>query len=120
MPLTGKIQRLLQTIALLSLAGMIVPAGVSAAAGAQGTAAPGLSQAGQVRDHQADVLKVLSVIEHRAHDGKVLDRMREKVGALNDRQLRLAASLCERIALDDHSAGANIAFSIVTAMIVLS
>jgi hypothetical protein len=71
-------------------------------------------------EHRADQQRVLSVIEHRTKDEKVRERMREKIYTLGDRELHLAASLCERIARDDHGARANIAFSIVTAMIVLS
>ena len=95
-------------------------AGVSPAAGRYGTTAPILTQPYRVIDHRADLQQVLSVVEHRTKDGKVLERMRDKLSSLGDRELHLAASLCERIARDDDSAGADFAFSIVTALIVLS
>ena len=99
-------------------------AGSSPAAGRQGTAAPSLTMPEQTpertMEHRADLQQVLSVIGHRTKNEKVRERMREKIFTLGDRELHLAASLCERIARDDHSPGANIAFSIVTAMIVLS
>ena len=120
MRLTGIRERLLPAIASLSLLVVIALAGVSSADGATGVAAPLLPRVERVRHHTADLQRVLSVIEHRTRDGKVLEKMQEKLFTLSDRELHLAASLCERIARDDHSAGANIAFSLVTAMIVLS
>jgi hypothetical protein len=117
----GTVQRAISTGALSILFIMTIAlAGVSPAAGLSGTAAPFLPRAGHEFDHRAELRKVLSVVEHRTKDGKVLERMREKLSAMSDRNLRLAASLCERIAHDDDSAGADFAFSIVTALIVLS
>jgi len=121
MILIGKRRRILPVIASLSLLVMVaLAADVPPAAGASGTAAPLLLQAQQTRHHTADLQQVLSVIEQRTGEGKVREKMEEKLSLLGDRELHLAASLCERIAQDDHSAGASIAFSLVTAMIVLS
>ena len=100
--------------AMIVLASALTVVGVSRNAAAF---PPPLEEA---RAHRTDQQLVLSVIERRTGEGKVLDRLREKVGSLNDRDLRLAASLCKRIARDDHHVGAKIAFSIVTAMIALS
>lgn len=94
--------------------------GVSPAAGLSGTAAPFLSRPEQAIGHRAELRKVLSVVEHRTKDGKVLEKMREKLFAMSDRELHLAASLCTRIAHDNDSAGSDIAFSIVMALVVLS
>lgn len=81
-------------------------------------AAP-LRQQERTIQQREELAHVLSVVEHRTTDPKVLEKMRKKLPGLNDRELHLAALLCERISRDDSSAGANIAFSIVTAMIVL-
>jgi hypothetical protein len=74
----------------------------------------------QMVHHRTELRKVLSVVEHRTKNEKVREKMRDKLSAMSDRQLRLAASLCERIARDNDSARSDIAFSIVTALIVLS
>jgi hypothetical protein len=66
------------------------------------------------------VSKILSILEIRSADGKALNKAAEKLSAMNDRELRLISSLCDRISADGDSAGADIAFSIITAMIVLS
>lgn len=67
-----------------------------------------------------DTVKILSVLAIRSPDGKVLGKAAEKLSAMNDRDLRLISSLCDRISADDGTAGADIAFSLMTAMIVLS
>jgi hypothetical protein len=121
MRLPRKQQTVKRTIWVCALLVMsLALAGVSPAAGLPGTAVPFLPRTGQEFAHRADLRKVLSVVEHRTKDEKVLERMRDKLSSLGDRELHLAASLCERIARDDDSAGADFAFSIVTALIVLS
>lgn len=67
----------------------------------------------------AEMRTVLAVIEDRVADARVTEKMRKRLPELDGRELRLAALLCERISRDEKGAGANIAFSIVTAMIVL-
>lgn len=64
--------------------------------------------------------KILATLESRLRDEKALEKMRGKVEALAGRKLRLAAALCDRIEGDGDSAGADIAFSLVTALIVLA
>ena len=68
----------------------------------------------------AERRKVLLTIENRTSDERTLMRVREKIGELDGRRLRIAAALCTRIERDGGSAGADIAFSLVTALIVLS
>jgi len=104
--------------ALLALP--LLVAGVSPAAGPQGTAAPVPLKHEQTVTCSADREKVLAVVEHRTKDERVVAKIREKLSAMSGRELRLAVSLCDRISRIDDSAGADIAFSIVMAMVVLS
>ncbi len=64
--------------------------------------------------------KVFVTIESRMNNDRALEKMREKLDVLSGRKLRLAAALCDRAAKDRGSAGADIAFSLVTALIVLA
>jgi len=121
MVLSGNKQTVKRTTGLYAVLVLsLLLAGVSPAAGRQGAAAPLLLNQEQAMRHHADLEQVLSVVEHRTKDGRVLAKMREKLAAMSGRELRLAVSLCDRIVRNDDSAGAEIAFSIVMALVVLS
>ena len=92
---------------------------------ASATSSLGYRPAGAYTNGYAEIrgtetAKILSVLALRSSGGKVLGRAAEKLSAMNDRDLQLIASLCDRISADGGTAGADIAFSLITAMIVLS
>jgi len=121
MELSGNKQSVKRTTGLCAVLVLsLLLAGVSPAAGRQEAAAPLLKKREQAIRHHADLEQVLLVVEHRTKDGRVLAKMREKLSAMSGRELRLAVSLCDRIVRNDDSAGADIAFSIVMALVVLS
>lgn len=64
--------------------------------------------------------KIMSVLEDRIEDPEVLEKTRDKVHTLSDEEIRLVSSLCDRIATGERTAQADIVFSLVTALIVLS
>jgi len=66
------------------------------------------------------ISKILSVLEIRSSDRKIIDKAAEKLSAMNKRDIQLISSLCDRISAHGGAAGADIAFSLITAMIVLS
>lgn len=68
----------------------------------------------------ADVIKILSVLENRTEDEKILEKAREKLFNLSDRQLSLIASVSERIAMEGNKVGIEMAFLLVTILITLS
>jgi hypothetical protein len=69
---------------------------------------------------QERIAKILSVLEIRSCDRMIIDKAAEKLSAMNKRDIQLISSLCDRISADGGTAGADIAFSLITAMIVLS
>ena len=71
-------------------------------------------------DRTTKTATILSVLETRIEDPRLLAKTKDKLSSLHGRELRLIASLCDRIAADDQTAGADIAFSLVAALIVLS
>jgi hypothetical protein len=71
-------------------------------------------------DGQDQIPKILSVLEIRSCERIIIDKAAEKLSAMNKRDIQLIASLCDRISADAGTAGADIAFSLITAMIVLS
>ena len=67
-----------------------------------------------------DRLLVRATLESRMTDKKVLNRMRVKIDELSGKKLRLAAELCERVRHHEGTPAADLAFSLVTALIVLT
>jgi hypothetical protein len=63
---------------------------------------------------------IVSVLNNRIEDPRLLARAKDKLSVLQDREIRLISSLCKRILESDQSAGVEIAFSLVTALIILS
>lgn len=75
------------------------------------------------RGHSApspDMVRILSVLEKRVEDGKLMEKAKEKLATMNGEDLRLIASLCERIEARGHDAGADIAFLMAAMLVVLS
>jgi len=77
----------------------------------------------KIRESRAvmsETSKIMSVLEDRIEDPEVLAKTRDKVHTLSDEEIRLVSSLCDRIATGERTAQADIVFSLVTALIVLS
>ena len=85
-----------------------------------GTIEPYQNKEQHLLNHRADVLKILSVLENKIEDQKLLERAKEKLLTLSERQTRLMASLSERIAKEGNTTGGDIAFLLITALITLS
>jgi len=69
---------------------------------------------------QVDRHKILSVLEDKVRDRKLLEKVKDKLDTLDDRRTRLIASLSDRIAHEEKTAGADIAFLLITILIILS
>ncbi len=69
---------------------------------------------------ETDVIKILSVLEKKIGDQKSLEKAKEKLFALRDSQFYLIASLSEQIAREGDKPGVDIAFLLITALIILS
>ena len=63
--------------------------------------------------------RIVSALETRIDDAKLLEKAKDKLRTLGSKDLGLIASLCERMS-EEGGAGADIAFFLVTALIVLS
>ena len=69
---------------------------------------------------EADMTKILSVLEKKVDDQKMLERAREKLFTLKEPQFSLIASLSEQIVKEEDQPGVDIAFLLITILIVLS
>ena len=67
-----------------------------------------------------DMLKVLSVIGHRTGDQRLLEKVKYKLSMMSDDRLSLAVSLSERAADDGHGVKTDIAFFLLTTLIIFS
>ena len=68
---------------------------------------------------RSDVLKILSVLENKIEDQQLLGKTKEKLLSLSDRETRLIASLADRVTQEGNTAGSDIAFLLMTALITL-
>ncbi len=75
---------------------------------------------GKSRIVKAQTSKIMSVLEDRIEDPAVLAKTRDKLRTLSDEEIQLASSLCDRISIGQRTARADIVFSLVSALIVLS
>ena len=62
----------------------------------------------------------MPVLADRIEDPDVLAKTRDKLLTLPVEEIRLVSSLCDRISASERTARADIVFSLVTALIVLS
>jgi hypothetical protein len=67
-----------------------------------------------------DVMKILAVLEKKIQDQKLLDRAKVKLLTLKDSEFDLITSLSEQIVKEGETPGVDIAFLLVTALIILS
>jgi len=67
-----------------------------------------------------DMSGILLVLENRVRDKKLLEKTKYKLFSLDNKDIRLIASLCEQISRGNNTPGSDIAFSLVSALIVLS
>ena len=69
---------------------------------------------------EADMTKILSLLEKKVDDQKMLERAREKLFTLKEPQFSLIASLSEQIVKEEGQPGVDIAFLLITILMVLS
>jgi hypothetical protein len=87
---------------------------------AYGAAAEQRSQVVRETVHNGEISKILPVLEEKIHDRKLLEKSMEKIYSMDDREVRLMAALCEKISDERETVSSDIAFFLVTALIVLS
>lgn len=68
----------------------------------------------------ANISKILSALENKMEGPELREKIKNKLSILEDKQILLIASLSERIEGENHTAGAEIALLLITALIVFS
>ncbi len=69
---------------------------------------------------ETDVMKILSVLEKKVGDQKLLEKAKEKLSTLKEPEFSLISSLSEQIVKEGDRPGVDIAFLLITALIILS
>ena len=68
----------------------------------------------------SEMIKVLSVIEKRVGDKALLKKIADKLTTMSDDRLQTIASLSKQIAAEEHGTKTDIAFLLLTTLIVFS
>jgi len=66
------------------------------------------------------ISSILPVLESRVHDQKLRRKAIDKLVTLDADKIQLISSLCDKIAMNGASAGSDIAFSLVSIIIIVS
>ena len=83
---------------------------------------PARVQAAQLSQEQRtrDLARIIGVLESRIKNHQLPEKAKNKLASMNDKEIRLIESLCERIEKAGDTASADFAFLLVTAAIVTS
>ena len=76
----------------------------------------GMSQA----NRDSDLNKIIKVLETRIKNHHLPRKAKNKLAAMNDEDIRIVKSLCDRLSKTGDTASADFALLLVTAVIVLS
>jgi len=68
---------------------------------------------------QHEVGKIVSVLEERIEDQRLLQKAKEKLSAMSEEEVHLIARLGERFHSESHTADGDIAFLLVTVLIAV-
>ena len=74
----------------------------------------------QNRIVKAETARIMPVLADRIEDPAVLAKTKDKLLTLPVEEIQLVSSLCDRVSASERTARADIVFSLVTALIVLS
>lgn len=113
--------RVMTAAAIASTTVCLVVSGVTPAAAAARADAPRPRMAQErAIDRPAEIARILSTLDRGIDDPGARRRAVDKLGKLHDRQLRLIASLAERLAADGDGPAAAIALVLITALLLVS
>jgi len=71
-------------------------------------------------NHASEVFKILSVLKGRIEDPKLIQKVEDKLSTLREDRLHMVVSLSERITDGDRGVETDIAFFLLTTLIIFS
>lgn len=79
-----------------------------------------VDEAKQQMHRETDVMKIVSVLEMKVEDQKLLEKAKGKISTLREPEFSLITSLSEQIVKEEGRPGVDIAFLLLIALIILS
>jgi hypothetical protein len=70
--------------------------------------------------NQVNVARIVSVLERRIGSHRLPEQAKEKLDRMSEKDIRLVASLCDRVAAAHDNAGTDLALLLAAVLIVLS
>ncbi len=117
----SKVIKKVLVLLLIILPCTVVFEGTSAASPSGGMKLmPEHTQNIRLSQERSDRAKIISVLESRIGNHRLPEQAREKLATMHEGELRLVATLCDRIATTNDRAGTDLALLLATALIVLS
>ncbi len=114
-------KRVMAAIAISSTTVFLVVSHCNLAAAAARADAPPPRVANETAiDRQAEMARILSILDRKIAGPMVRRRAAEKLATLSDRQIQLIASLAERLAVDGDGPAGGIALLLITALLIVS
>ncbi len=114
-----KVERIVETIVACAAVTQWFVCLPAAAIANSGKPVPELDHR-NVLSRSADVSKILWVLENKIEDRRLLEKTKDKLLTLDGGQIRLIASLSDRVANGGDTTASNIAFLLMTALIALN
>lgn len=82
--------------------------------------AAGNGHSAELRNRRENLAEIRLVLEKRIGDKVLAEKAVEKLSALSANEIELLSSLCERISHDSRAVGADLAFFLITTLIIFS
>ncbi len=115
-----KLMNSLLALVFTALLGITIVAGPSMAS-TQGSTVPLSRPARDIpSSKERDLSRIVSVLESRVGNRQLPAKVRNKLAAMDDKEIRLLASLCDRVSQSGETAGSDLALMLAAALIVLS
>jgi hypothetical protein len=116
----GTATRSVHELIVLSAVIFCVPCTRSLAIGEPGLTGRSRNQPQNAIAPNAETNRILWVLENKMEGQLLQEKAKNKLSKLNSEQIRLLDSLAVRIIKSDHTAASNIAFLLITALIISS
>ena len=115
-----KLMNFLQALMLIALLSVTIFGGSSVASTVGSTVHLTSPMRNVTPSKERDLNMIVSVLESRVRNHQLPEKIRNKLAAMSDEEIRLLTSLCNRVSQAGEKAGSDLALMLAAALIVLS